>query len=128
MILYLSSDSIQLNRTAFKASLLLRQNQWQFSCHQICYTFSSHVWQVIGSTYHKLKIPQMSARSGSQLSTPPKHIGQTFCKDKKSGMKALPNITPDRRQEKTSRLSTNADQKSLEIAFSIVICRPTCGK
>ena len=33
------------------------------------------------------------------------------------------NITPRRRQSKTSILSTNEYQKSLETEFSIVICR-----
>ena len=38
---------------------------------------------------------------------------------------AMYSITPGRRQSKTSILSTNVDQKSLETEFSIVICRPT---
>ena len=37
-------------------------------------------------------------------------------------------ITPGRRQSKTSMLSTNVDQKSLETEFSIGICRPTGDK
>ena len=38
------------------------------------------------------------------------------------------SITPGRRQSKTLILSTNADQKSLETEFVIVICRPTGDK
>ena len=37
-------------------------------------------------------------------------------------------ITPGRRQSKTSILSTNVDQKSLETEFSIAICRPSGDK
>ena len=36
--------------------------------------------------------------------------------------------TPGRRQLKTSILSTNVDQKSLETEFLIAICRPTGNK
>ena len=38
------------------------------------------------------------------------------------------NFTPDRRQSKTSILSTNVDQKLLETGFLIAICRPTGDK
>ena len=38
------------------------------------------------------------------------------------------NITPGRRQSKTSILLTNADQKLLETEFLIFICRPTGDK
>ena len=41
----------------------------------------------------------------------------------------MTNITPGRRQSKTSMLSTNfVDQNSLEIEFSIAICRPIGDK
>ena len=36
--------------------------------------------------------------------------------------------TPGRRQSKTPILSRNVDQKSIETAFSIAICRPTDDK
>ena len=36
--------------------------------------------------------------------------------------------TPGRRQSKTSILSRNIDQKSIETVFSIAICRPTGDK
>ena len=39
-----------------------------------------------------------------------------------------PAITPGRRQSKTSILSRNVDQKSLETEFSIAICRHTGDK
>ena len=37
-------------------------------------------------------------------------------------------LTPGRRQSKTSILSTNVDQNSLETEFSIAICRQTGDK
>ena len=41
---------------------------------------------------------------------------------------AVPVLTPGRRQSKTTILSRNVDQKSIETMFSIAICRPTGDK